>query len=282
VKKTNGATLYAVRDLAGIEHRVDTFRPSKLVYETAEEQIEYFKNLFESAGVLNLDQNHEVALSHLAHGFYVNADTGKKLSSREGVESVETLISESIKYFRKKYDIREGEEYKLSDEEKNANAHKLAVGSITFNDIKQDKRFAISLNPDISKSIKSFEESGGAYIMYSLARARSIIRKSGVDPKDMIVGTEDFKDMTDDEVSISKMVGQFGAIIMKSAEDDNPATLANYLLTLANEYNGYYERSKVLEDGKLVYPHRLLVTSAVAEVLKNGLKICHAEAPEII
>ncbi len=282
VKKTNGATLYAVRDLAGIEHRVETFHPSMLVYETAEEQIEYFKELFEAAGVLKLDHNHQVALKHLAHGFYLDASTGNKLSSREGVESVENLIDKSIKYFRSKYEERSDPEHPLSNAEKDRNAHMLAVGSIIFNDIKQDKRFSISLDRDTEKSIKAFEESGGAYIMYSLARARSIIRKSGVNPAEVIVGSEDYKDLTDDEVLLAKRVGQFTSTILRSAMTDNPATLANFLLTLANEYNTYYERSKVLEDGKLVYPHRLLVTAAVAQVLANGLKLCHAEAPEVI
>ncbi|MDO8493703.1 MAG: arginine--tRNA ligase [bacterium] len=282
VKKSNGATLYAVRDLAGIEHRIDTFRPARLIYETAEEQIEYFKELFEATHVLNLDHNREVTLTHLAHGFYVDTETGKKLASREGAESVGNLITESTKYFRVKYDKREGDLYHLSSEEKDANSAKLAVGSITFNDIKQDKRFAISLDRDTQKSIKNFEESGGAYIMYSLARARSIMRKAGVNPAEAIVGVEDFKDMTEDEIAISKRLGQLPNVILRSAVEDNPATLANYLLTLANDYNGYYERSKVLEDGKLPYPHRLLITSAVAQVLANGLKICHAEAPEVI
>lgn len=282
VKKSNGATLYAVRDLAGIEHRVETFNPARLVYETAEEQTEYFKNLFESAGILNLDQNHNIQMTHVAHGFYVDSATGKKLSSREGVDSVTKLIQESINYFRKRYDERSDDKHQLTDEEKDLNARKLAIGSITFNDIKQDKRFPIALDNDTSKSIKVFEESGGAYVMYSLARAGSIIRKSDISPEDVVVGLEDFKDMTEDEIGLIKKIGEFPNIIGRSAIEDNPATLAGYLLNLANDYNGYYEKSKVLEGGKLIYPHRLLITSAVSRVLSNGLRICHAEAPEII
>jgi arginyl-tRNA synthetase len=282
VRKTNGATLYAVRDLAGIEHRVETFRPTKLVYETAEEQIEYFKNLFEAAGVLNLDQNHKIVMTHVAHGFYVDASTGKRLSSRAGAEGVVGLIQESVKHFRAKYDERASDTHQLTDAEMDFNAHKLAVGSITFNDIKQDKRFAINLDSDTAKSIKIFEESGGAYVMYSLARARSIIRKSDIKPEDAVVGLEDYKDMTEDEVGLAKKIAEFPRVLLRSVEDDNPATLANYLLTLANEYNTYYEKSKVLEDGKLLYSHRLLITTAVATVLANGLKICHAEAPQVI
>ncbi|MBI3633322.1 MAG: arginine--tRNA ligase [Candidatus Vogelbacteria bacterium] len=282
VKKSNGTTLYATRDLAGIEHKVETFHPARLVYEVGGEQTEYFRNLFEAARVLNLVENESVDLTHVAHGLYVDSKTGKKLSSREGAESVERLIKESIKYFRAKYDQRSNEEFPLSADEKDANAKKLAVGSIAFNDIKQDKKFPIAFDQDIEKNIKSFEESGGAYIMYSLARARSIIRKSDVKPADAMVGTEDYKDLSEDEVGITKMIAEYPRVILKSASLDSPSILAGYLLDLANAYNSYYEKYKVLEKGKLLYPHRLLVTNAVATVLDNGLKLCHAEAPEII
>ncbi len=282
VKKSNGATLYATRDLAGVEHKVEVFHPARLVYEVGGEQTEYFRNLFEASRVLNLVENGSVDLTHVAHGLYVDSKTGKKLSSREGAESVERLIKESIKYFRAKYDFRINEDFKLTDEEKDANARKLAVGSIAFNDIKQDKKFPIAFDQDIEKNIKSFEESGGAYIMYSLARARSIIRKSDVKHGDAVVGSEDFKDLSDDEVAITKMIAEFPRTILKAATHDSPSILAGYLLDLANAYNSYYEKYKVLEKGKLIYPHRLLVTNAVAIVLDNGLKLCHAEAPEVI
>ena len=117
--------------------------------------------------------------------------------------------------------------------------------------------------------------------MYSLARARSIIRKSDFLPEEVVVGAEDFRDMTEDEINISKEVGTFPCVILRAALDDNPAILASFLLTLANGYNSYYEKSRVLENNRLLYPHRLLVTAAVAGVLSNGLKLCHAEAPEI-
>ncbi len=282
VKKSNGSTLYATRDLVSIDHRIGTFNPVRLVYEVGEEQTEYFKNLFEASGILNLDQNQAVSIAHVSHGFYIDTISGKKLSSREGAESVENLIKEAVKYFRARYDFRQDSLYRLANFSKDDNARKLAIGSIIFNDIKQDRRFPITLDRDLSRALKNFEESGGAYVMYALARARSIIRKSDLSPEEILVGLEDFKDMTKEEIEIIKKIANFPHIILHAVRDDNPATLALFLLTLANEYNAYYERSRVLEDGKLLYPHRLLITRALAIVLSNGLLICHAEAPEVI
>ena len=282
VKKSNGGTLYATRDLAGVGHRVKTFDSAKLVYEVGEEQTEYFKNLFEASRLLNLGGGRDVSLSHVSHGLYVDAETKKKLSSRDGAEGVENIILESIKYFRAKYEIRDETLHELSLDDKDKNARKLAVGSIVFNDIKQARRYPVALHRDLLSNIKSFEESGGAYIMYSLARARSIVRKSAIRPENLIMEVEDLSDLTEDEIEIIKRIAEFPIVICRAADEDSPSVLAEFLLNLADDYNSYYEKERVLEGGKLLYPHRLLITAAVAQVLANGLKTCHAEAPEII
>lgn len=308
VKKSSGATIYATRDLAGIEHRVKTFNPGKMVYEVGEEQTEYFRDLFEAADALNLTGQGEVALIHAAHGFYIDAETGKKLSSREGVEGVIGLIEKSIKYFRGKYEMR-GEPavpfpahgirgefatketagsplnnkiLSLSDEEKDKNSIKLAIGSIAFNDIKQDKRFSLPLYKDAERNIKIFEESGGAYIMYSLARGKSILRKidSGVSVAEV---TRQKLELNEDEIKIVKLVSDFPRTILKASSQDNPAILTEFLLTLSNKYNGYYEKYRVLgADGGVESPHMVSIHRAVTIVLEKGLKLCHADPPEII
>lgn len=278
IMRADGATIYATRDLTSIKHRIDTFSPSRLVYEVGQEQSEHFKHIFEAALMMNLNRGANIDFKHLSHGFYVDAETGQKLSSREGAQNVIALIEESVKYFRKKYDGKED----FTDAEKDDNAKKLAVGSIAFNDIKQDKRFPIPFYKELVENIKNFEESGGAYIMYSIARAKSILRKSDKKISDLDVEKLDIKKLEFIEVNLLKKVADLPKIILKAGETDNPATLAEFLLYLANEYNSYYENYEVLLAGKLEYPHRLFITHAVAVALENGLRICHAEPPERI
>lgn len=284
VMRADGATIYATRDLVSAKHRLETFLPLRLVYEVGQEQAEHFKHLFEAVLALNLNKGANINLKHVYHGFYVDAETGQKLSSREGAQNVISLVEESIKYFRNKYDERStGERAQVfTEEEKEKNAKLLAVGSITFNDIKQDKKFPIQFHKELAKNIQSFEESGGAYIMYSIARARSILRKSDKKVADIDINSLDFSKLELTEISLIKKVSELPRIILKASETDNPAVLAEYLLHLANDYNSYYENYDVLQSGKLVYPVRLLITSAVATAMANGLKLCHAEAPERI
>ncbi|MEI6296707.1 MAG: arginine--tRNA ligase [bacterium] len=278
IMRADGATIYATRDLVSIKHRIESFSPSRLLYVVGQEQSEHFKHIFEAATTMNLSNGANIDLKHLSHGFYIDADTKQKLSSREGAQNVISLIEESIKYFRNKYD----EKIDFSDEEKNDNAKKLAVGSIAFNDIKQDKRFPIPFHKELIKNIQAFEESGGAYVMYSIARAKSILRKSDKKITDLDIYKLDLSILEPTEINLLKKIADLPKVILKASETDNPATLAEYLLNLANEYNSYYENADVLLAGKLEYPHRLFITHAVAVTLSNGLKLCHAEAPERI
>ncbi len=278
IMRADGATIYATRDLTSIKHRLETFYPSRLVYEVGQEQTEHFKHIFEASLLMNMNEGSNIDFKHISHGFYVDAETGRKLSSREGAQNIISLIEESIKYFRSKYDKKED----FSNEEKNDNAKKLAIGSIAFNDIKQDKRFPIKFYGSIEKNIKNFEESGGAYIMYSIARAKSILKKSDKKIEEINVEELDLSALELIEVGLLKKVASLPEIVLKAGETDNPAIVAEFLLNLANEYNSYYENHEVLLSGKLEYPHRLLITYAVAVALENGLNLCHADVPERI
>ncbi len=276
VARSDGTTIYATRDIAGIEHRVKTFLPDRLVYETGQEQSEYFEKIFEASRQLGLFHGNDVDLTHLSHGFYVDAETKRKLSSREGSLNVNELINESIKYFRKKYEERDR---LLSSAEKDASAKMVAVGSIVFNDIKQERRFPIFIHNNLGKNIKEFEESGGAYVMYTIARAKSIKRKASANTTEKTLTAN----LSFEEVGLIKKLADFPRIILKSAENDNPAVLAEYLLSLANEYNSFYEKYRVLNDkNEIEFFIRFSITEAVAQVLENGMVFCHAPSPEVI
>jgi arginyl-tRNA synthetase len=277
VKRSDGSTIYSTRDLAAIEHRVETFDPAALVYVVGQEQTEHFSKLFRAAKILGLFRGRKVALKHLPFGHYIGAETKKKLSSREGAENVINVIDAALKFFRAKYSSRTSE---MMEDEKDTNARKLAIGSIAFNDVKKDRKFPVEFSSDISKVLEEFEESGGAYLMYASARARSILRKyDGPMPevKDAFAGG-----LTPIEISLIKKINDFPRIVLRAAEFDNPAAVAGYLLELAREYNSYYESHPVLQGGELAFPHRLVITGAVAQVIDNGLRLLHAEGPERI
>jgi arginyl-tRNA synthetase len=276
LRRADGSTIYSTRDLATIEHRVETFDPVTLSYVVGQEQTEHFSKLFATAEKLGICDRKKVALKHLALGHYIGAETKKKISSREGAQNVISLIDTTLEYFRKKYDGKS----EFTDEEKESTARKLAIGSISFNDVRKDKKLPVEISSDLDKVLREFEESGGAYLMYASARARSILRKCDSpmpEIKDVVP-----EELEPAEINLIKMVNNYPRIVLQAAEFDNPAVVAGYLLDLAHGYNGYYENYQVMIDKKLAYPHRLVITGAVAQVIDNGLRLLHAEGPERI
>lgn len=275
IRRSDDSTIYATRDLAGIKDRADIFDASVLSYVVGEEQTDYFSKLFRAAKKLKLiDEDTET--KHLSFGLYINADTKKKLSSREGATNVIHLLQLAEAHFRGAYHKR----LEFSEAEKEANSKLLAIGSIAFNDVKKDRRFPVEFPENPLQIVKDFEEAGGAYVMYTAARARSIIRKTGGElPEISSVIPDSLHPL---EVLLIKRVNEFPEMILRAVETDNPAVVAGYALELARDYNSYYEACAVMEAGELKYPYRLIITQSVAQVLDNALTLCHARGPERI
>jgi arginyl-tRNA synthetase len=271
VLKSDKSTIYATRDLAAIKYRAETFKPSRIIYEVWQEQEEHFDKLFKSWKQIGIDN---IDFSHIYHWFYIDAQTKKKLSSRDWASNVQMLISESIEYFRKKYD--ENDRW-FSKDEIDKISHELAIWSIIFNDIKKDKKNPVLISNNIDETCKSFESSWWAYIVYSICRANSIISKYNK----QIPNVSNFKDVNleDIEKTLILEINRYPLIIQQASSSDNPAVLTEYLSNLARNYNSYYNSCPVLEWNN---EYRIVITSLVSKTLTNGMKICHIKVPERI
>jgi len=271
VLKQDKSSIYATRDLWAIKYRVENFAPKKILYEVWQEQAEHFNKLFASAKVIWIEK---VWFEHIYHGFYVDAKTKKKLSSRDWASNVWKLISESIEYFKNKYkDWQDG----FSTEEINDIAYKLAIWSIIFNDIKSDKKNPVLISSDIQKTCQSFEESWGAYVVYTIVRANSIISKI-VDIDYKKVDNTDVK-LDSIEKTIIDEINKYPLIVKQSLENNNPSTLVEFILTLSRYYNSYYNSHRVIA-GNEIFEHRVVITKALITVLTNAMKICSIDIPK--
>src|SRR5699024_2991262 len=101
----------------------------KALYVTSYEQILHFKQVFEVAKLLGLDEKYTKGLQHVSFGM-VLLPTGK-MSTREGnVVKLEELLEEAIQ--RAKQII---EEKNPSLENKEEVAKKVGIGAVIFNDL---------------------------------------------------------------------------------------------------------------------------------------------------
>lgn len=68
IQKTNGSTTYATRDLAAILYRMRTYDFDKDIYVVAYEQNLHFKQVFEVAKLLGIDEKYINGLEHVPFG----------------------------------------------------------------------------------------------------------------------------------------------------------------------------------------------------------------------
>jgi len=273
VLKSDKSSIYATRDLQAIVYRKNKFNPSWIIYEVGQEQAEHFDKLFKSAKKIWIDN---VEFEHIYHWFYVDANSKKKLSSRDWASNVIKLLQDSIEYFKSKY--KDNKEF--SQEQVNDIAYKLAIGSIIFNDIKSDKKNPVAINSDLQKTFESFEESGWAYVMYSIVRANSILSKiENLEKYD--IDKLDFNKLENLEKQILNEILRFPLVIKQAWEKHDPSAIISFALNLSRFYNSYYNSARVIDNDNVI-EHRIFITKAVSKVLKNALNICHIQVPERI
>lgn len=133
IEKTNGSSIYASRDLAAILYRARTYDFDKCLYVVAYEQNLHFKQIFEVAKLLGIDEKYTNGLKHVSYGM-VRLLTGK-MSTREGtVVKIEDLLKESIDRAKK---IIAEKNPDLQDKEEIAK--KVGIGAVIFNDLSSDR-----------------------------------------------------------------------------------------------------------------------------------------------
>ena len=271
VRRKDGLSIYATRDVGAVKRRMELFDATKMIYVTGQEQKEHFARVFEAARLVGLCPE-TVELLHLYFGFYVDSKTGKKLSSRASAAGVMDLLKGSFDYFKNKL----GED--VPAEDLDHTAQQLTVGSIVFNELKQDIRGAVEIDPmNLRATIEGFEKSGGAYVVYATCRARSILRKVAAQGLSEPAGAIDAAPNAEETGLILKAL-EIPERVTAAARQSNPVLLVRHLDELAHAYSAYYTKARVIEDGK-VHPFRWLMTKAVMVGLMRGLAICHIECP---
>ena len=269
IKKSNGSTTYATRDLAAILYRTRTYDFDKCLYVVAYEQNLHFKQIFEVAKLLGIDEKYIKGLQHIPYGM-VHLKSGK-MSTREGnVIKVEDLLKESIS--RVKQIIKEKNPDMENLEE---NARKIGIGAVVFNNVAttiiKDQIFDWD-------TILNFNGETGPYIQYTYVRTNSVLNNSkGVKTIDEI----DFSVLIDKEsLEVVKKIYEFNNVIENSVDKNEPSLLARYLLELAKNYSTFYNNNKILVEDTKIKDARVFLTYSVGLVLKIGMKLLGIEMPD--
>ncbi|MDD3225412.1 MAG: arginine--tRNA ligase [Clostridium sp.] len=259
IKKSDGATIYATRDLAAAEYRKKTYDFYKSIYVVGSDQILHFKQLFKTLELMGHEWSKDCY--HVSFGMVRFAD--RKLSTRKGeVIFLDDLLNKSI---AETLDIINEKNPELPNKEEVAKT--VGVGAIVFTYLKNSREKDIVFNWE---EMLSFEGETGPYVQYTYARAKSILRKLGC-AGDKV----DYSKLnTQEEFELVKYMEGFKNAIFNATEKLEPSILTRHIIDIAKAFNKFYNLNKIsnLEDIELKNARLKLVESA-AQVIKNGLSL---------
>ena len=267
VIKSNGATLYATRELATLYSRIKRFAPDEIWYFTDMRQQLYFEQVFRAAKKTNL-VNENVKLEWFGFGT-MNGPDGKPFKTRDGgVMSLKELIknieTETSKKINK--DI-------VTEEKAQETAEQIAIAALKYADLIPFRTTDYIF--DTNKFI-DFEGKTGPYLLYSTIRMKSLLNKT----KDIKVEKiTKLKGESEKEIALTLL--NLPIILKKSLEVKSVNDIADFIYTLTSKYNKFYAENKVLlEKDKLLQESWIILTSIVYNTNKLLLDILGLQVPE--
>ena len=269
IGKTNGSTTYATRDLAAIMYRAREYDYDKNIYVTSYEQILHFKQVFEVAKLLGLDEKYTDNLIHVPFGMIQSKDG--RMSTREGnVIKLEDLLNEAVSRVETIIDAKNP-----NLEDKKEIAKKIGIGAVIFNDLYNSRIKDEVFDWD---TMLNFNGETGPYIQYIYVRTKSVLDKSGYVPKLESINFEKLQDKK--SLEIVKLIYNFGEIVKQAAEKYEPYILARYLISLAQAFSSFYNENKIIGEEQQVHDARLYLTYATGLVLEKGANLLGIKMPQ--
>ncbi|MFH1727259.1 MAG: arginine--tRNA ligase [Pseudomonadota bacterium] len=269
LKKSDGGTLYATRDLTAIEYRQKEYNFDQAIYIVGSEQKLHFKQLFKVCEILG--HNWASKCSHVDFGLIHFKDGA--MSTREGkVIFLKDVINKATDLAK---EIIKEKNPDLENIDKTAQA--IGIGAIKFFDLSSKRTRDIQFDWN---EILNFDGETGPYIQYTHVRLASLLRKSY--PLSFSDEIKVFNLLeTKDEFYLVKRLSEFKSILEKSANEFEPSLIAQYLISLSKTFNRYYNASRIInEDDQELTKQRMHLVFAIKLAINNGLSLLGIKAPE--
>ena len=220
---------------------------------TGNDQKEYMRVVYAAAEVFRPELSG--TMTHLTNGT-VRFSDGSKMSSRLGNVSRAADVIESV---------REKVATLIADE---ALREEVALGAIKYAFAKY--KLGGDINFDLNETV-SLQGNSGPYVQYAHARARRILEKSDVE---FVLPSELFEE----DRALVRKLGEYHEVVSVAIRQLEPHHICNYLFELAQEFNRYYEKNRVIGSEHEV--HRVSLVALYADILKAGLTILGIASPD--
>lgn len=262
LRKTDGTTLYATRDLAAVFHRHEEFGFERCLYVVGADQRLHFRQLKHVLQRMGLDW--EPRVEHVDFGM-MRLPEGK-MSTRKGrVVFLDDVLDDAVAEAS-----RVIEEKNPDLPERDAVAEMVGVGAVVFNDLKRERVKDIDFRLE---EVLSFEGDTGPYVQYTHARLASIERKAGD-----VEAAPDWSALAE-SAPLLVQLGRFGDVVRGAAAKAEPSEVTTYVLGLAREVNSWVARERVLGQEPAVTAARLALVRGARQVIGNALALLGVAAP---
>jgi arginyl-tRNA synthetase len=273
IKKQDGATLYATRDLAAARYRYEQLGFDQFLYVVGAEQTVHFRQVFTVLERMGYDwakDCHHIAFGRI-HGISTRKGTLVFLEDilERGRQRVAEILADKD----------------FSEEEREEIVEQVTVGAILFYDLSRNRIKNYDFDWDLMLRGLGPDERGqtGPYLQYTHTRLLSL--------------AETYRDTfgvipTADALDASKLAGgaeepvireieRYPEVIEQAAEHYEPALVSRYALDLAEAFNSYYSGgNKVVSDDKDLSTARILLCEAVRQTLADALTTLGVPLPK--
>lgn len=252
---SQGLPTYEAKDVGLIMQKWHDYHFDTSVIITGNDIVEYMKVVQKS--IEQFEPELTKRSVHLTHG-NLKLEGGKKMSSRKGNVLLALDVLDAA--------------HEAVRELMGTNVTSTVLGAVKYAFLKQRIGGDIVYNP---KDSVSLEGNSGPYLQYAHARAKSIMRKSTTTPAELANMT-----LEDTERLLVRKLSEYREVIEHAQHELLPHYICTYLYELAQEFNRFYEKNKVV--GSAREAERVALVQHYAVTLKNGLGILGIEAPDVM
>lgn len=271
LRKSDGNTLYATKDLVLARRKFEQFNVDRSINVVASEQNLHFRQVFKTLELMGFKQ--ATQCFHLSYGM-VTLPEGK-MSSRTGNsvtfdalrQAISAELGKELAKYQGEWDAAELKE----------TTERLCNGAIKYGMLSTEpvKNIVFKLEDWVS-----FEGDTGPYLMYSYARTRSILKKAAAE--NLKPSTADLMLLkASEEAELVRLLYDFNHVVAQACDQYKPSLIAHHLFSTCKSFNRFYANVSVLkaETPQLVSA-RLALVDAFSQTLKTGLDLLGITPPE--
>ncbi|MCI8300400.1 MAG: arginine--tRNA ligase [Lachnospiraceae bacterium] len=272
ILKSDGASLYNTTDLATIVWRMKDYQPDEIIYVVDKRQELYFTQVFRCARKTGLVKP-ETELKFLGFGT-MNGKDGKPFKTREGgVMRLEYLVSSINEEMYQKI----ADNHTVEEEEGRKTAKVVALSAIKYGDLSNQasKDYIFDV-----ERFTSFEGNTGPYILYTIVRIKSILKKYRAQ-KELPQNAKILAAHSHSEKALMLELCKFNGMMEAAFQETAPHKVCAYIYDLANAFNHFYHETKIMaEQDEMVQAGYICLLDLTRQALELCIETLGFEAPE--